>query len=137
MKNSPYDGHTLATTLAAVESITGVAITDAYVDRGYRGHDYTGSAEVHVAGQRHKGCSRSERRRRRRRSAVEPKIRHLKSDHRMDRCFLTGLRGDDINAVLAAAGANMRKLLRRFFYALIRWLEGTLVLPSAHHIALA
>ncbi|MDP7348301.1 MAG: IS5 family transposase [Phycisphaeraceae bacterium] len=137
MKNSPYDGHTLATTLAAVESITGVAITDAYVDRGYRGHDYTGSAEVHVAGQRHKGTSRTERRRRRRRSAVEPKIGHLKSDHRMDRCFLTGLRGDDINAVLAAAGANMRKLLRRFFYALIRWLEGTLVLPSAHHIALA
>jgi len=47
----------------------------------------------------------------------------------MDRCFLAGLRGDATNAVLAAAGANMRKLLRRFFYALIRWLEGV-ALPT-------
>jgi len=134
--NNPYDGHTLATTLAAVESVTGVSVTDAYVDKGYRGHDYTGSAEVHVAGQRSKGASRSERRRRRRRSAVEPKIGHLKSDHRMNRCFLAGLRGDAINAVLAAAGANMRKLLRRFFFALIGWLKGTIMPPSAHDVAL-
>jgi len=124
MANNPYDGHTLAETLAGVESVTGVALTDAYVDKGYRGHDYTGPAEVHVAGERSKKASRSERRRRRRRSAVEPKIGHLKSDHRMDRCFLAGLRGDAVNAVLAAAGANMRKLLRRFFSALIRWFEG-------------
>ena len=41
----------------------------------------------------------------------EPKISHLKSDHRMGRCFLARLRGDAINAVLAAAGANLRKLL--------------------------
>ena len=136
MKNSPYDGHTLAMTLALVESITGVAITDAYVDKGYRGHDYTGSAQVHVAGQRDKGSSRRQRRRRRRRSAVEPKIGHLKSDHRMARCFLAGLRGDAVNAVLAAAGANMRKLLRRFFYALLGWLAGAVVPPSVHCIAL-
>ena len=136
MTHNPYDGHTLAETLAAVESVTGIMITDAYVDKGYRGHDYTGSAEVHIAGQRYKGASRSERRRRRRRSAVEPKIGHLKSDHRMDRCFLAGLQGDATNAVLAAAGANMRKLLRRFFYALIRWLGGAIVPPSAHSVAL-
>ena len=65
---------------------------------------------------------RAERRR-------EPKIGHLKSDHRMNRCFLAGLHGDATNAVLAAAGANMRKLLRRLFNALIRWLEGAFVLP--------
>lgn len=136
MANNPYDGHTLAETLATVESMTGVSVTDAYVDKGYRGHDYTGTAEVHVAGQRYKNASRSERRRRRHRSAVEPKIGHLKSDHRMGRCFLAGLRGDAINAVLAAAGANMRKLLRRFFYALIGLLEGTIMPPSAHCVAL-
>ena len=121
--NNPYDGHTFAETLAAVESIIGIAVTDAYVDKGYRGHDYTGAAEVHIAGQRYNGASRVERKRRRRRSAVEPKIGHLKSDHRMDRCFLAGLQGDAINAVLAAAGNNLRKLLQRFFYALICWLE--------------
>ena len=73
---------------------------------------------------------RAERKRSRRRSAIEPKIGHLKSDHRMGRCFLARLAGDAINAVLAAAGSNLRKLLglfgsqrRRFVLALIRWLE--------------
>jgi len=41
----------------------------------------------------------------------------------MDRCFLAGLDGDAINAILAAAGSNLRKLLRRFAAALIQWLR--------------
>ena len=122
LPDNPYDGHTLAETLTAVESVTGVAVTDAYVDKGYRGHGHAGPTNVHVAGQGSAKRSRSERRRRRRRSAIEPKIGHLKSDHRMDRCFLTGLAGDAINAVLAAAGSNLRKLLRRLAAALISWL---------------
>ena len=46
----------------------------------------------------------------------------------MGRCFLARLCGDAINAVLAAAGSNLRKLLgllrskaKRFVFALIRW----------------
>ena len=122
LPGNPYDGHTLAETLTAIERVTGVAVTDAYVDKGYRGHGCTGAVDVHVAGQRRKASTRAQRKRRRRRSAVEPKIGHLKSDHRMDRCFLTGLEGDGINAMLAAAGSNLRKLLRRLAAALIRWL---------------
>ena len=53
---------------------------------------------------------------------MEPKIGHLKSDHRMRRCFLGGLAGDAINAVLAAAGANLRKLLDGLIFALLFWL---------------
>ena len=135
LENNPYDGHTLAATITSAESNTGVPITDAYVDKGYRGHDYTGSAQIHVAGQGGRGCSRSERRRRRRRSAIEPKIGHLKSDHRMNRCFLAGLRGDAINAVLAAAGANLRKLLRRLFFALIGWLRDAIYTFQCLHRA--
>ncbi len=125
MANNPYDGHTLTATLANVEEVTGVAVTDAYVDKGYRGHGYIGPAEVHIAGQRNKSATRAERIRRRRRSAIEPKIGHLKSDHRMGRCFLARVHGDAINAVLSAAGANLRKLLGlyrgeagRLFFAL-------------------
>ncbi len=110
-ENNPYDGHTLSETLTATEDVTGVAVTDAYVDKGYRGHGYTGGAAVHIAGQRKKNTTRAERKRRRRRSAIEPKIGHLKSDHRMGRCFLARLCGDATNAVLAAAGSNLRKLL--------------------------
>jgi IS5 family transposase len=136
LPNNPYDGHTLAATLTAVERVTGVAPTDAYVDKGYRGHGYAGATKVHVAGQGPANRSRSERRRRRRRSAIEPKIGHLKSDHRMDRCFLAGLAGDAINAVLAAAGSNLRKLLRRLAAALISWLQAFPTgLPTPHIFA--
>jgi IS5 family transposase len=51
----------------------------------------------------------------RRRSAVEPVIGHLKSEHRLGRNYLWHRQGDAINAVLAAAGYNFRPL--------IRWLE--------------
>ena len=135
-ENNPYDGHTLAVTLANVENVTGIAVTDTYVDKGYRGHGYTGGAEVHIAGQRRKNTTRAERKRRRRRSAIEPKIGHLKSDHRMGRCFLARLAGDAINAVLAAAGSNMRKLLglirggvERFCFALFESLPGLILTP--------
>jgi IS5 family transposase len=47
-----------------------------------------------------------------RRQAVEPAIGHLKSDHRMDRCWLRGATGDALHAVLCAAGYNLRWLLR-------------------------
>lgn len=123
MPNNPCDGHTLAATLAAAESITGTTTTDACVDKGYRGHGFQGATRVHLAGAASKAVPRSERRRRRRRSAIEPKIGHLKSDHRVRRCFLSGLPGDAINIVLAAAGANLRRLLARFCFALRRWLE--------------
>lgn len=116
LKNNPYDGHTLTKALETTESMTGVRVTDAYVDKGYRGHGYTGLAKIHVAGSQKKNITRAERHRRRRRSAIEPKIGHLKSDHRMGRCFLTRLCGDATNAVLASAGANLWKLLRLFGY---------------------
>jgi transposase, IS5 family len=116
LQGNPYDGHTLSRTLGAVETVTGVAIKHAYVDKGYRGHDYTGKATVHIAGQSTKSMSSMMRKRRRRRSAIEPKIGHAKSENRLGRCFLKGIRGDAINAVLAAAGANFRKLLNAFLF---------------------
>ena len=48
----------------------------------------------------------------RRRQAVEPAIGHLKSDHRMDRCWLQGTLGDALHAISCAAGYNLRWLLR-------------------------
>ncbi len=110
-KANPYDGHTLAQAIATVERTAGVTVTDAYVDKGYRGHDYQGAATIHIPGTSTRNLTRTQKQHRRRRSAVEPKIGHLKSDHRLGRCFLKGLAGDAINLVLAAAGSNLRKLL--------------------------
>lgn len=121
-KANPYDGHTLAEAISNSEQISSVSITDAYVDKGYRGHDYEGDATIHIAGSSKQKLTRTQKGRRKRRSAVEPKIGHLKSDNRMSRCFLKGLSGDAINATLAAAGSNLQKLLRAFALALISWL---------------
>ncbi len=125
-EGNPYDGHTLSSAMATIEQTTGVEVTDAYVDKGYRGHDYQGEAQVHLAGSSPKKLSRSQKKKRKRRSAVEPKIGHLKSDHRLGRCFLKGLTGDAINVLLAAAGANLLKLLRGIADALIGWLIAAL-----------
>jgi len=111
-EGNPYDGHTLSRALEQVESVTGVTVSDAYVDKGYSGHDYDGQATVHLAGSRSKGPASVQRKRRKRRSAIEPKIGHAKHDNRMGRCYLKGLAGDAMNVILAAAGANFRKLLR-------------------------
>lgn len=118
LHGNPYDGHTLAGALKQAERITRKQIKEAFVDKGYRGHDYTGDAQVHITGQRGKGkASRALRRRKKRRSAVEPKIGHLKSDNRMDRNYLKGHEGDRFNALLAGIGANFRKLLAAFWRA--------------------
>lgn len=137
-KGNPYDGHTLARAITTVERTTGVSVTDAYVDKGYRGHDYRGEATVHLAGTSKRKLTRREKKRRRRRSAIEPKIGHLKSDNRMRRCFLKGLKGDAINVVLAAAGSNLQKLLRLLSPAQIQWLsciiEKLTVRKPVHHL---
>jgi transposase, IS5 family len=112
---NPWDGHTLTQSLAAMERTVGVAPAHAYCDRGYRGHDYAGETQIHVAGQGKKNRSRWEKRFSKRRAAIEPTIGHLKSDNRLDRCYLSGKQGDRINALLAACGYNLRKLLKAFF----------------------
>jgi IS5 family transposase len=42
---------------------------------------------------------------------VEPVIGHLKSDHRLARCFLKGRLGDKLNLLGSAMGFTVRKLL--------------------------
>ena len=121
VEGNPYDGHTLNRTLQQVEQVTGMTPSDAYVDKGYRGHDYQGDATIHLAGSRSKRLTETQRRRRKRRSAIEPKIGHAKSENRMGRCYLKGLAGDAMNVILAAAGANLSKLLRLLPCALRVW----------------
>jgi IS5 family transposase len=122
LQGNPYDGHTLAGAIAQAERITGREVKEAFVDRGYRGHDYSGEATVHITGHRGKGnAGPALRKRKKRRAAVEPKIGHMKSDHRLGRNFLKGIAGDRINALLAGIGANLRKLLAAFWRAPWPW----------------
>ncbi|HHW4683183.1 MAG TPA: hypothetical protein ACQGQI_08495 [Xylella sp.] len=38
--------------------------------------------------------------------------RHLQQKHRLDRCWFKGKQGDAVNAIAAAAGYNLRWLMR-------------------------
>jgi transposase, IS5 family len=112
LPGAPYDGHTLAAVIPAIEATTGAEIMRIIADAGYRGGNAPPShaIRVYTAGQKRR-MTPTVKRLMRRRSAVEPVIGHLKSDHRMNRNHLAGTAGDAVNAVLAAAGYNFRRLL--------------------------
>jgi IS5 family transposase len=116
LPGNPYDGHTLATVIPDMEAIVGNTIERILADKGYRGHNAPPEYKFRVftSGQRRRMTPKIKRELRRR-SAVEPVIGHLKSEHRLGRNYLWHRQGDAINAVLAAAGYNFRPL--------IRWLE--------------
>ena len=120
-EGNPYDGHTLKTTAAKTEEITGVAIQRLYVDKGYRGHDYDGKAKVMISGNK-RGLTPTMKRELKRRSAIEPMIGHAKNDGRLGRNYLLGTAGDKINALLAAAGHNLRLVLARLARLLARFI---------------
>lgn len=132
LDGNPYDGHTLSKAVTQVERISGKTPKEVMVDKGYQGHDYEGTAAIHVVKKISKTLSRTMRRMLKRRAAIEPVIGHLKSDCRMDRNHLKGVEGDRINAILAGAGYNLRKLLRWLVFVVIRWLSAALeVLANA------
>ena len=90
----------------------GANLQTVYADLGYRG-GYEAIAPMKLIHRgKYKSLSDAERKSLKRRQAVEPVIGHLKQDHRMRRCWLKGAEGDALNAVLCAAGYNLRWLLR-------------------------
>jgi len=132
LPGNPYDGHTLSGQIEQVERLTGVAVQRAYVDRGYRGHKHSGKAKVYIAHTR--GISSPTiKRELKRRNAVEPIIGYTKADGLLERNHLAGATGDAINALLVAAGHNLR-LLVAWLVTLLRvlitaWLKG--IKPAA------
>lgn len=111
LPGNPYDGHTLQSSLEQVQRITGQLPTEAYVDRGYKGHGLE-TLSVWIAGAK-RGVTAAIKRKLKRRNAIEPVIGHLKSDGRLGRNFLKGELGDAMNALLCGAGHNLRKILNR------------------------
>jgi transposase, IS5 family len=113
LPGNPYDGHTLARVIPAIEALLGNTIERLHTDAGYRGHN--GPPEykfkVYTAKQKRRVTPQIKREMRRR-SAIEPVIGHLKSEHRMDCNYLAGRHGDANNAILAAVGYNFRRLIR-------------------------
>jgi len=136
LPGTPFDGHTLSAALHQVEQLTGVKPEHCFVDRGYRGHGIQ-DLSVHIAGQK-RGVTRALRRALKRRNAIEPIIGHTKHDGLMGRNYLLGSAGDAMNAILAAAGHNVRIILRKlrlswlcFLHLLLRDLRLTVPAGAA------
>jgi IS5 family transposase len=123
--NNPFDGHTLQGALKQMKRIVGWEAANAYVDKGYRGNPkQLGKTHIHLANRRKKSMKPREWFWFKRRNAIEPVIGHMKHDHRMARNYLEGTDGDRINALLAACGFNLRKLLQAFFWLIFKNLCG-------------
>jgi IS5 family transposase len=113
LPGNPYDGHTLQACIEQARRVTGVAPTEAYADRGYKGHGCnTDFFKVWISGSK-RGVTKAIERKLKRRNAVEPVIGHMKSDGRLARNFLKGVEGDAMNALLCGAGYNLRKILKK------------------------
>ena len=123
LPGNPYDGHTLAAVIPAMQAILGNTLDRIIADAGYRGHKASPEYQfkVYTAGQKRR-ITPQIKRDIRRRAAVEPVIGHLKEDHRMGRNYLAHSSGDAINAMLAAVGYNFRLLLRWLRLLLFRML---------------
>jgi len=116
-KTNLYDGHTLEQVLQQTQKLTGKAPKTATVDRGYRGKQMVGDTQINIPKPPLKKDTpyqrRKKRKHHRRRAAIEPIISHLKADHRVARNFLKGQVGDSINFMMAAAGFNFKKLMKK------------------------
>ena len=112
---NPYDGHALNAILKQATNLTrdvGVTPKQIVVDLGFRGVDADNPDKQIIHRGKFKSLSPQQKGWLRRRQAIEPAIGHLKSDNRMDRCWLKGALGDALHAISCAAGYNLRWLLR-------------------------
>jgi IS5 family transposase len=110
------DVHTLEQTLEQIKYVTERNPSEAICDRGYRGKKKINETIITIPKPLPDNSTRYQkqkvRNKFRRRASIEPLIGHLKYDHRMQRNFLKGVYGDFVNCVLAAAGFNLKKMLR-------------------------
>ena len=131
LPGNPYDGHTLAGVIPAIEQLVGNTIERLHADAGYRGHNAPPEYKFKIYTSKQKRrVTPAIKREMKRRAAVEPVIGHLKEDHRMDRNYLAHRHGDLNNAVLAAVGYNFRRLIKWFRILLRLFLAWLFDLPT-------
>jgi transposase, IS5 family len=128
---NPYDGHILSAVLEQATNLMqdhAIKLKQIVVDLGFRGVDADNPGKEIIHRGRCKSLSPQQKGWLRWRQAVEPAIGHLKSDHRMDRCWLHGALGDALHSISCAAGYNLRWLLR----AIVRLGLGPVFLRLLH-----
>jgi len=118
IEKNVHDSKTLTPALEQQQRLTGITLKNNFVDRGYRGVKEVLGTTIVIPDKA--GMQRSEYQKQKlrngfkRRAAIEPKIGHLKQDHRLSRNFYKGIIGDTINVMLAAAGMNFKRMINKW-----------------------
>ncbi len=116
---SEYDANTIEKSLEQTERLINQRPKTLVGDRGYRGKSQCGDTQIMIPKAPLKRDSRYKREKKaklmRKRAAIEPRIGHLKQDHRLCRNWYKGIFGDNINVMLAAAAYNFKRVLRALF----------------------
>lgn len=120
--STEHDSKTLGLALEQHKRLTDNVAKNIFVDRGYRGPKTINETNVCVP-KPDKNITKAKRKRHGRRAAIEPVIGHLKSDYRMNRNFLKGVIGDEINVLLSAAAMNFKRVMNLWKRRLINFLS--------------
>jgi IS5 family transposase len=141
-----YDGHTLDAAFEQQQRLTGRILKEAFVDRRYKGVTEVRGTIIHSPKPFQKTLTNAQTKKRihgfSRRAAIEPRIGHLKSDHRLSRNFYKGLVGDNINVMLAAAAMNFKRMMNiwkeRFVIFWLNYIQTIIsfFVPTKNHIVL-
>ncbi len=118
IEKNVHDSKTLTPAREQQQRLTGITLKNDLVDRGYRGVKEVLGTTIVIPDKPGKQRSAYEKQKLRngfkRRAAIEPKIGHLKQDHRLSRNFYKGIKGDTINVMLAAAGMNFKRMINKW-----------------------
>ena len=118
--NTEHDSKTLEKALTQYTNLTGKTVKMVFVDRGYFGPKTVNKKTICVP-KPNKNITKTKRRRQSTRAAIEPVIGHLKSDYRMNRNFLKGVIGDEMNLLLSAAAMNFKRVINLLKQRLINF----------------
>ena len=114
-KGNPHDSHTIEPLLNQIEKNFQYQPQEVVYDRGGRGKSEINGVSISTQNKPLKRDSeyikRVKRKKFRRRAAIEPVIGHLKQHFRMGQNYLSGDNSPKINALLAAAAWNFKKLM--------------------------
>ena len=118
IEKNVHDSKTLQPALEQQQKLTGIILKNNFVDRGYRGVKEVLGTKIITPDRPGKNRTLYEKQRLRRgfkrRAAIEPRIGHLKQDHRLGRNFYSGIKGDNMNIMLAAAAMNFKRMMNKW-----------------------
>jgi IS5 family transposase len=126
-----HDSKTLQPAIEQQQRLTGIILKNNFVDRGYRGVKEMLGTTITIPDKPNAARTAYQKQKLRkgfkRRAAIEPRIGHLKQDHRLSRNYYSGIKGDNRNVMLAAAAMNFKRMMNKwkresllFFFTLLQ-----------------